>query len=85
MFEGLHDHPVALTVACYAVAALVVYLTDPFAMPKSERDRSRIERTPGRIALELAARLPIILFVFSIFFAISWRPLYGAFCCDICL
>jgi len=78
MFEGLHDHPVALTVACYAVAALVVYLTDPFAMPRSERDRSRIERTPSRIALELAARLPIILFVFSIFFAISWRPLYGA-------
>ncbi|WP_370868899.1 LTA synthase family protein [Ectorhizobium quercum] len=78
MLEGLHGHPVALTAACFAVSALAVYLTDPFAMPRSVRRESRIERTPSRVALELAARLPIILFVFSIFFAISWRPLYCA-------
>lgn len=78
MAEGMHGHPAALTIACFAVAALVIYLTDPFAMPKGAREESRIERSPARVALELAARLPIILFVFSIFFAISWRPLYCA-------
>ena len=78
MVSDLYDHPVALAVGCFAFAAMLVYLTDPFAMPAHARNESRSERTLARIALELAARLPIIFFVFSIFFAISWRPLYGA-------
>lgn len=78
MTGGLHDHPVALTAACFVVSAAVVYLTDPFALSRFARERIHLDRGPGRVALELAARLPIILFVFSIFFAISWRPLYCA-------
>ncbi len=76
MMEPWHQHPVALTLACFSVAALGVYLIDPFAMPAAVRRENRPERTLAREVLELAARLPIILFVFSIFFAISWRPLY---------
>ena len=72
------DHPIALTVASFIVAALVVYLTDPFAMPRSVRRQSRLPHGFGRVLIEHVMRLPIILFVFSIFFAISWRPLY---CC----
>ncbi len=70
-------HPVRLTFLCFALAAFAVYLTDPFAMPAAVRRESRTERTWARTAIELAARLPIILFVFTIFFAISWRPIYS--------
>ncbi|MGV1873706.1 LTA synthase family protein [Agrobacterium rosae] len=72
------DHPIALTAASFIVAALVVYMTDPFAMPQSVRQKSRLPHGWGRVLVEHIMRLPIILFVFSIFFAISWRPLY---CC----
>lgn len=75
----LHDaHPVALTVECFCVAAIVVYLTDPFALPRVVRLESKLKHGWRRVAVEQLARLPIILFVFSIFFAISWRPFY---CC----
>jgi phosphoglycerol transferase MdoB-like AlkP superfamily enzyme len=71
-----YDHPIALTVASFAFVALVVYLTDPFAMPQAIRRENRLPHSRLRILVEHLARLPIILFVFSIFFAISWRPLY---------
>ncbi|WP_411033330.1 LTA synthase family protein [Shinella sp. BYT-45] len=67
-----------LTAACFAWASVVVYLTDPLALPRDVARRHRIERTARRVVIETAARLPIIAIVFAGFFAISWRPLYAA-------
>lgn len=76
---SVHDtSPVALTVACFFVAAIVVYVTDRFALPRKVRRENALNHSRKRVAVEQLARLPIILFVFSIFFAISWRPVY---CC----
>ncbi len=71
-------HPLCAVTIFFVLAALVVYLTDPFAMPAGVRLESRIERTWTRAAIELSARLPIILYIYSIFFSISWRPIYSA-------
>jgi phosphoglycerol transferase MdoB-like AlkP superfamily enzyme len=71
-----HDHPVALAALSFLVSAIVVYLTDPFAMPRQIRGQNRLPHSRARVFVEHLARLPIILFVYSIFFAISWRPLY---------
>lgn len=67
-----------LTAACFAWASAVVYLTDPLALPRAVAKKYRIERSPWRVFLETAARLPIIALVFAGFFAISWRPIYAA-------
>ncbi|NTC81395.1 LTA synthase family protein [Agrobacterium tumefaciens] len=71
------DQPVSLTAVSFVVAAMIVYLTDPFAMPKRVRQENRLQHSPQRIVVEQLARLPIIMFVYSIFFAISWRPFYS--------
>lgn len=70
------DYPFAVTAASFAVAVIIVYLTDPLAMPQQVRRDNRLPHSWQRVVIEHLARLPIILFVFSIFFAISWRPLY---------
>lgn len=75
---SLHEaDPAELTFACFCAAAIVVYLTDRFALPRKVRFDSKLNHSWKRVAVEQLARLPIILFVFSIFFAISWRPFYS--------
>lgn len=78
----LHDYPRLLTLACFVLAATVIVLTDKFALPARER---RVHTPPGRgplgIVRDVVARLPVIALIFTLFFAISWRPLYAAAGC----
>jgi phosphoglycerol transferase MdoB-like AlkP superfamily enzyme len=74
----LHDFPALLTVACFAFSCVVIFLTDPFAMPAAINRQNRTERSLRRRAFEWAAKIPVIALVYAGFFAISWRPLYGA-------
>ncbi|WP_312415884.1 sulfatase-like hydrolase/transferase [Shinella sp.] len=74
----LHDYPVILTIACFVVAALVVFLTDSFAMPAEARQKYKIMRSKRRVLIESGARLVVIAWIFSLFFMISWRPIYAA-------
>jgi len=67
-----------LTAFCYAWAAIVVYLTDGFALPRSVARKHRMKRRRRRVAVDYLARLPVIALVFAGFFAISWRPIYAA-------
>ena len=67
-----------LTLACYAWACAIVYLTDGFALPRAVASLHRINRTTREALFETAARLPIIALVFAGFFAISWRPVYAS-------
>jgi len=74
----LHNHPIILTIACFLIAALAVFLTDPFALPAEARKKYKTERTIRRVLIEATARLAVIAWIFSLFFMISWRPIYAA-------
>ena len=65
--------PVLLTLCCYAVAALIVFMTDRFALPANRRNIGR-----KRTITDTLARLAIIALVFLLFFCFSWRPIYAA-------
>ncbi|WP_157385401.1 LTA synthase family protein [Rhizobium freirei] len=74
----LHDFPVLLTVACFALSCAVVFLTDIFAMPAAINAQNRTERTWRRRLGDFAVRIPVIALIFAFFFAISWRPIYSS-------
>lgn len=76
-FDQLLGSPLQLIAVCYFAATLIVFATDPFAMPKAARLKYRPERDVRRVLIEYAARLPVIAFVYLFFFIISWRPFYA--------
>ncbi|ULJ72379.1 hypothetical protein L2W42_01185 [Rhizobium gallicum] len=73
----LHDVPFLLVASCFVLTCIFVYATDWFAMPSAVYRQNKIERTPARYALDLAARLPVIALVFAGFFSVTWRPIYA--------
>lgn len=74
----IHDFSLLLTIVCFIVTCLVVYLTDPLAMPRAVNRQNRQGRSGERRALDLASRLPVIALIFAGFFAGGWRPIYSA-------
>jgi phosphoglycerol transferase MdoB-like AlkP superfamily enzyme len=73
----LHDFPVLLTLACLAFSCVIVFLTDPLAMPAAVNAENRTKRDWRRMAFDWAARIPVIILIYAAFFAISWRPIYS--------
>ena len=67
----------AMVAAGYFVAVLVVLATDGGAMPASARRQFRPSRSIGRVIADRALSLIVIAYVFMLFFAISWRPVYS--------
>ena len=47
-------------------------------MPAAVNKQNHTKRSLKRLAFEWAARIPVIALVYAFFFAISWRPIYGA-------
>lgn len=60
----------------------VAWFTDRFALPARERRRNMPpNRTLWHALRDGIARLPVVAIIYAFFFAISWRPLYGAAGC----
>lgn len=77
MFALLLENPFARTGLCWAFAYLVVAATDRYAMPAAVVRQHRPEAGIGGRLVDALARIPSLLLIFAIFFAISWRPLYS--------
>ncbi|TCP89248.1 phosphoglycerol transferase MdoB-like AlkP superfamily enzyme [Rhizobium sp. PP-CC-2G-626] len=61
---------------------LVAWFTDRFALPARERRRNMpANRTVWHGLRDGIARMPVVAIIYAFFFAISWRPLYGAAGC----
>jgi phosphoglycerol transferase MdoB-like AlkP superfamily enzyme len=63
--------------ASYGVAAFVVLATGWLSMPAVARLQFKPVRSVGRFLADQALRLAVIAYVFALFFAISWRPIYS--------
>lgn len=74
---SLHSHPVALVVATYSVACLVVLATDRYALTRRTRERFAENLSLNRRVSEISARLLIIALVYAGFFSLYWRPIYS--------
>jgi phosphoglycerol transferase MdoB-like AlkP superfamily enzyme len=68
------DH-LALLAASLVVALVVTGFVDRFAIPAKIRRASRPGGAPATSA-DFLARIPVVLLAFSVFFAVSWRPIY---------
>jgi phosphoglycerol transferase MdoB-like AlkP superfamily enzyme len=74
---GLFEHPLALLTAALAAVVIVAAVADRFALPAKVWRGSRPVRSPAATAVDFAAWIAVVLLVYALFFAISWRPLYA--------
>ena len=66
-----------LVAATFVVAVAVTYFTDRFALPGKVAAKAFRDRRPGRVSIDLAARIPAVALIYALFFAISWRAHYA--------
>ena len=76
-FGDLAINATGLIGIAFIVAASSVLAAGRIAMPPAARVQFTPARSPGRLLADRALSLIVIAYVFALYFAISWRPIYS--------